>query len=265
MVTALYRAFVRDVASAGLPAGPSGPPKVVTEQDVADLPPVVRRYLAFMGVVGRPIDWSFTVGMAGKFRRTPQDAWMPMQAWQYNTSLSVARVFTMRLTFAKVLPLVGHDTYIQGTGRMLGKLLGAVTVVDGSGPEFDMGELVTYLNDAIMLAPSMLLGPATRWVQVTDDAFDVTLADGGIEVTGRVFVDKAGAPVDFSTTDRFAALPEGLIRAEWRTPVPGWTSLMGRPFPQPGHVTWQLPDGPFTYVDGGFVAGSITYNQPPPS
>jgi hypothetical protein len=48
---------------------------------------------------------------------------------------------------------------------MHGKLLGLVTVADGEGREFDLGELVTYVNDAAMLAPSMLLtASATRRV-----------------------------------------------------------------------------------------------------
>jgi len=35
----------------------------------------------------------------------------------------------MRIRFAHVLPMVGRDTYLHGRGRMLGKLLGLVTVV----------------------------------------------------------------------------------------------------------------------------------------
>ena len=115
-------------------------------------------------------------------------------------------------------PDVGRDTYLNGHGRMVGRLFDLVTIVDGRGPEFDIGELTTYLNDAILIAPSMLLGPATTWREVDDDSFDVTLTDAGRSVTGRVFVDKRGAPNDFSTTDRFADLPDGLVRAEWRTP-----------------------------------------------
>ena len=46
----------------------------------------------------------------------------------------------------------------------------------------------------------------------------MSLSDAARTVTGRVFIDDRGAPRDFSTTDRFADLPGGLVRAEWRTP-----------------------------------------------
>lgn len=260
----LYRSFLSDVAEARLPANPPGDGGPVTEGDLDDLPAVARRYLRFMGVVGRPRDWSFTARFSGRFRRRPDQPWMPCSAWQYNTSLDVARIFTMRVWFARVLPMMGHDTYVRGRGRMHGKLAGLVTVADGSGHGFDVGELTTYLNDAVLLAPSMLLGPRVAWEEADDRSFDVALTDAGRTVRARVFVDERGAPLDFSTTDRYADLPGGPVQARWTTPVPEWSIVDGRPLPGPAGATWHLPHGPFTYVEGGFVPGSVRYNLAPP-
>jgi len=100
---------------------------------------------------------------------------------------------------------------------------------------------------------------------VDNATFDVTLADAGRSVTARVFLDGPGAPVDFSTTDRFAALPGGLRRAEWRTPVSGWTHIDGRSWPGSVAAVWHLPDGEFRYVEGRFDAASVVVNVPPGS
>jgi len=258
----LYRRFVDEVAAAGLPAGP-GNAAPVTDADVERLPEVVRRYLRFMGVVGRPRDWSFRAHFVGRFRLRPRLGWMPAEAWQYNSGLDVARVFVMRLRFAGVVPMIGRDTYLGGHGRMIGKLADRVTVADGQGDEFDIGELTTYLDDAVLLAPSMLLGPATTWTGIDEHTFDVTLRDAGRAVTGRVFLDDRGAPRDFSTTDRFADLPGGLVRAEWRTPVRSWERIGGRPLPGPFGAVWHLPDGPLPYVEGRLVPGSVAFNVAP--
>jgi hypothetical protein len=82
-------------------------------------------------------------------------------------------------------------------------------------------------------------------------------------VTGRVFLDDDGAPVDFSTTDRFADLPDGLVRAEWRTPIQRWELVDGRPFPGPSGAVWHLPDDPLPYIEGRFVPNTVAYNIPP--
>lgn len=102
-------------------------------------------------------------------------------AVQHNAS--PARVYYMRIDFAGVLPMFGVDVFQAGHGRMHGKLLGLITVADGSGPELDISELTTYVNDALMLAPSMLLTPAVRWMAVDDNSFDVTISDGRISAT----------------------------------------------------------------------------------
>jgi hypothetical protein len=80
---ALYRRLAADVSTLGLSAGPAWPPPV-TEAQLGGLPGAAQRYLRFMGVVGRPADWSFLAHVTGRFRLRPGLPWMRCQAWQYN-------------------------------------------------------------------------------------------------------------------------------------------------------------------------------------
>ena len=148
---------------------------------------------------------------------------------------------------------------------MRGKLLGIIPVANGTGEAFDIGELATYLNDALLIAPSFLLRPEVTWTEVNADSFDVTLRDAGRNVTGRVFLDEQGAPVDFATTDRFAALPGGLRRAEWRTPIREWNTSGGRPLAAQFSAVWHLPEGEFSYIEGRLDPARIAFNVPPGS
>jgi hypothetical protein len=258
----LWSTLAGDVEQVGL--RPSvGNPAIVTAADVDALPAPVARYMRFMGVIGRPRDWSFRAKFTGRFRMRPGQRFMRFEAWQYNTRLPVTRLFHMRIDFAGFVPMIGRDAYVGGHGRMRGKLLGLVPVADGSGLEFDVSELVTWLNDAILICPSMLLDDNTSWAAAGDDGFDVSFTDGGTLVTARVLIDERGAPRNFSTTDRYAALPGGPVRAEWTTPVNHWMLRGGQPLPAPGSAIWHLPDGPFTYVEGGVVPASVVYNVVP--
>ena len=130
----------------------------------------------------------------------PGQKFMPCESWQYNSGAEIARLFHMRIDFAGFLPMVGRDSYVRGQGRMHGKLLGLVTVADGHGPETDTSELTTYLNDAVMMAPLMLLRPEVQWSAVDDDSFDIALTDAGVTVTARVFLDEHGAPATSART-----------------------------------------------------------------
>jgi hypothetical protein len=254
------RAFLRGVSAAGLPTGPASSAPV-TEADLAGLPPVAARYLRVMGVVGRPRTWSLRTHFTGRFRRGPDQPWLPLDAWQYNSGLEVARLFRMRLLVARVVPMWGWDTYRAGTGRMLGKALGLVTVADGSGPEFDTGELVTWLNDAVLLAPAMLLDARIGWEPVGKDGFRVSVTDAGRTVSAQVFLDEEGRPRDFRTEDRWADLPGGPVRTPWSTPVQGWTVVDGRPRITGGTAVWHLPEGEYSYGEMALV--DLALDVPP--
>jgi hypothetical protein len=255
--------FLREVAALGLPAGP-GPDTPVTASDIAALPEPAQRYLRFMGVVGRPRDWSFRARVAGRFRRSATAGWLPCECWQYNTRLEVARIFHIRLRMGGLVPVLARDTYLRGRGRMLVRPLDLFTAVDGQGAEYDVGELVAYLNDAILLAPTMVLGPEARWSPVDEGSFDVALTDRGTTVTARVFVDAKGGVTDFSTTDRFYAPGNAPpIRTRWTTPVAGWQRAGDRMLPTRGQAVWQFSDGPLAYVDFAFRPEHIAFNAAP--
>lgn len=263
--TSLERKLMKEVAALELPEGPGvGGEAPVTEADLASLPEAAQRYFEFMGVLGRPRDWSFLCHMAGRFLFGGE--WVPCECAQYNSRLSVARIFHMRLRVKSIVPTYVRDTYLRGHGRMLGKALDTFTMVDDTSEEVAIGECVTYLNDAVLLAPSMLLVPEVTWADAGESAFDVTLTDGGRTVRARVFVGPNGAPTDFATTDRFYAPPGQKgppARAEWRTPVDGWQEHAGRKLPTTARAVWMLPSGPLPYVELKFDPASFVADVPP--
>jgi hypothetical protein len=256
----LCRRLAADPGVLSLPPGPARR-EPVTASQLAGLPPVVQQYLRFMGVVGRPADWSFVAHCTGRFRLRPDWPWLPAVAWQYNSGREVARVFHLRI--GGPLPMLARDAYRHGQGSMRGTLLGAVPMVSGAGPEYDVSELVTYLNDAVFCAPSMLLGLPVTWSVAGDRCFDLTLHDAEHRVSARVFLDERGAPVDFSTEDRWCDLPSGLARVRWTTPVRGGRQAGGRWLPTRGTAIWHLPTGDFSYAEFCFHPGDLRHNVAP--
>jgi hypothetical protein len=259
----LSHAFREELRVAALP-NEAGSSELIDEAALAHLPEPVRRYLRFMGAVGRPRDWSLRARFVARFRREPGE-WLNCEAVQYDTRRPLSRVFYMRLSLGGVLPVTVRDVYLKGHGRMSAKAFDWVSVAEGTGYELDVGELVTYLNDAILMAPSLLLGPEATWREVDPRSFDVTLKDDSLAATARVWLDENGAPVDFSTTDRFYDRPDGRrVRTEWRTPVEGWQDAQGRRLPTRARAVWHLASGPFPYADFVIDPKQIDFNVPPP-
>lgn len=249
-------------ADAGLPPPPA--PRAVTPAEIAALPDTAQRYLRFMRVPEQPRVESFRVSARGRFRTRPDGAWMPASAWQYNTREPIARLFYMTLRMARVLPVMGRDTYHSGRGRMLVRPLDLFTVEDAQGPEYDLGELVTWLNDGVLLAPSMLLTPSVVWNAIDGDSFELAVTDHGRTARARVRIDDRGAPLDFETEDRFMHDGKGPPRrARWTTPVGQITEVGGRPVSASGRAIWHLEGGEFCYAELEFIRTTLDFNVPP--
>lgn len=258
----LHRTFRTELAAAGLPQPAA--PRAVTAAEIAPLPEPAQRYLRFMRVPEQPRIESFRVAARGRFRLRPDAAWLPADAWQYNTREPIARIFYMTLRLAHVLPVLGRDTYRDGRGRMQVRPLDLFTVEDAQGPEYDLGELVTWLNDGVLLAPSMLLGGPVSWKEVDGESFEVAVTDHGRTARARVRVDARGAPLDFETGDRFMHVGKGPPRrARWRTPVPRITEVEGRPVSAGGRAVWDLEEGEFCYAELEFVRTTFAFNVAP--
>ena len=252
----LGRRLQRELEQQGV-RRPELPPARVDAASVASLPAPVQRYLAFMRVVERPRDASLRAAFSGRFR-LDRGTWLPCEVEQYSARAPVVRVFMMQLRLKRVLPVTVRDEYVRGRGRLQAKAFDWLRVAEQCGYELDVGELVTYLNDAILMAPSLLLGPETTWAEVDATSFDVTLTDAATTVKARVRLDPRGAPTNFITTDRFFDAGHGRrLRSEWQTPVDGWQEAAGRMLPTRAQAVWQLPTGPFPYADFSFDPARI--------
>ncbi len=258
----MERTLMREVLAAGVTLAPPDDAPV-TAADLHALPEAAQRYLRFMGVVGHPRDRAFRAQLRGRFWLA--GAWEDCECAQFNARDEVTRIFHMRLRMKGLLPTYVRDTYVHGGGRMLGRALDLIPVVDDTSEEVTVGECVTWLNDAVLLSPSMLLGPNVTFSAVNDGAFDLALTDAGRTVRARVSVDSCGAVTDFVTTDRFY-LPPGEQgpprRMAWRTPVEGWRADGGRQHFTRAQALWELPEGPLTYADFTLEPGAIHYNPP---
>jgi hypothetical protein len=74
------------------------------------------------------------------------------------------------------------------------------------------------------------------------------VTDRGTTVTAQV-VDADGAPAEFRTDDRWATVDGKLVRARWRSPVLGWSTIDGRPRPASASAVRDLAAGPFCYAE----------------
>jgi hypothetical protein len=125
---------------------------VLTEQDLADLPAPVGRYLKYAGVVGKPKVKNFKIVFNGEMRDKGKE-YFSFTSEQYNFIQNPARLFFMKgRMFGITVP--GYHKYFDRKASMDIRLFGMFPVVKFSGEVMDKTETVTLFNDMCLFSPA---------------------------------------------------------------------------------------------------------------
>jgi len=218
---------------------------IVTEEMLRALPPPVRRYLAYSGVVGKPIPNTIGLTQTGKIRNAANASWMNIEAEELYSTDPPAFVWKAAFPSRNLPVVLGRDSYLDGKGSILMKVLSLFAVAAERGAELNDAALMRYLNE-MMWFPAAFLGRNVTWTAIDDTSAEVTLHDRGVSATATMVFDAEGRPVNFraqryNTTTRQLEI--------WETPISTYATFEGLSLPSKGQAVWKLADGDFAYVE----------------
>lgn len=233
----------------------TGAPPLVTDSDLAALPPLMRIYLGRMGVIGRPRVRNLRVTFTAQMRSSATSAWMAATATQYEFVERPARLFYMKARRAGV-PFDVFHRYIGSEATFQVRIAGVVPMVDKRGPALTNDETVTLMNDILVMAPAAVIDLPFVFEDVSDRSLRATFRNAGFTVTALLTFDQAGDLVGFTSTDRAHDRDGGV--AIWSTPISGYREIDGIRIGSRGDANWIDAAGEWTY--GRFEITSIAYN-----
>lgn len=233
---------------------------LVTEGDLAHLPPPVADYVRAVGAVGRPHVIGFHADVSGSIRAGADQPWMHWTGEQVNTyGAEPSRVFFMDATM-KGIPVDVLHVYVGPTASMRVRAASLVTIVDAHGPQMDQAETVTLLNDLCILAPAALVDAPIEWTSIDDQQAHATFTNADHTVSAVLTFDDDHELVDFVSEDRLRSSTDGrtFTKQRWSTPITDYRSFGGRRIAGRGSGRWHPDDEPsFDYLE--FHANDISY------
>lgn len=242
-----YERLVRD--GIAQTANRSRPP-LITEADLAPLPPPVQRYLRFAGVVGTPRVQGFRARMTGRIRSSATADWMPFTAEQYNFYDPPRRYFWLEATRGG-LPVDGLHVYSETNASMRIRLFSLVPIVSIEGPQMMRSETVTLLNDACIFAPASLISLPIQWRGIDAHSVEATYTNGPHTVRAVLVFDDSGALADFWSDDRPALAGDGktLLPQRWSTPISNYRPMGPYRLASHGEGRYAAPGGEYAYIE----------------
>ncbi|MCR4399299.1 MAG: hypothetical protein QHH05_03330 [Syntrophomonadaceae bacterium] len=223
-----------------------GGEEVIGEEELAQLPPPVQRYLRFSGVIRRPRVAGLRLQQSGEFRLGPDKKWMPFTAEQFYRVDPPGFAWYARMRMTPGLPIRVEDRYAQGRGSVRASLLGVIPMARGLGPEIDQAALLRYLNE-MMWFPTALLQHRVTWEAIDDVSARATITDGDTSVSGVFHFDGQGRLVNF-VAQRYRMVNGGFSLDTWSTPILEYAEFDGFRLPAEGNAVWNLPEGDFVYA-----------------
>lgn len=226
---------------------------------LADLPPVVQKWLSRAGVVGKPTIQTVHLKQAGQMKTASDGSWIPFEAEQFFTVNPPGFIWTTEIQAAPMIHIVGRDKYEGGRGNMLIKLLALYPLADAAGPETDQGTMLRYLAETCWF-PSAALNDYIRWEPVDSLAARATMTYGDITASGVFGFNTDGDMVSFEAK-RYYDRKEGATLEVWQVRNSAWEDLSdGIRIPTSSEVTWKLDSGDYTWLK--LDIKSIKYNEP---
>ncbi len=232
--------------------------ELITDADLAPLPEPVQRYLRYAQVVGKPRVKCAKVRQTGWMRTSLKQNWMPVEAVQYSTLAGpLSRMWYAQIKIGPLALLKGHDSYDNGTGHMLIRLLSMYSVVDIRGPEIDTSALIIFINDMVMW-PTAFLNDYIQWEAIDTKKARAWVSLHGKQFSAVLYFDDMGELVDFVTEDRYRSVGKENVRSKWSTPLRHYREANGLRIPSEGDAIWHLPEGEFPYIRA--TIGEIHYD-----
>ena len=253
--TAFRSIYAQDVAR-GLAR--QTPASIVTEADLAKLPPLVQTYLRRAGAVGKPRVRDVRTRWRAQMRSKPDAAWMDARADQHDFFDEPARVFLMDASLYGI-PFVALHRYVGPAATMQVRVASFVDIVDARGPEMNQSETVTLFNDLCLLAPAALVDARVTWEAIDARSVRGTFTNAGQTIHAVLAFDAQGDLADFVSNDRFLSGDGKKYESfPWSTPIRDYRDFGGRRVASRGETVWKQPAGDFVY--GRFELEEIEYN-----
>jgi Family of unknown function (DUF6544) len=228
----------------------------VSSEMLVGLPEPIRKYLAFTGVVGKPVVKTATVKQTGRIRLGPEKRWMKFKATESYSVDPPSFVWDARVGYGPIPVLTVRDSYINGRGTINAKLFNLFSVVNADGPKVNESSAVRFLSEVVWF-PSAFLHPNFAWKAIDDNSAEVSFSAYDRTVSGKLIIAPDGRLTNFiSKRYKDVRDAEPLF---WSTPATDYRTLYGLNLPMAGQAIWHLESEDFTYID--VRVHEITYDS----
>lgn len=189
---------------------------------------------------------AFRITEQGEMRMSPEARWIPFTAEQTIDARRSSFRWTARLSSSRVAPVTVTDAYEEGHGYLTVKAAGVIPLKKVTGPDADQGELQRYLGSIVFCPPAMLNHPSLHWSAAGPLSLRVRDGNDNTGATVNLEISPDGRPVACRAR-RPRLVGKQSVLTPWCGNYLDFAEYEGMRVASRLEVSWQLPEGIFTY------------------
>ena len=220
-------------------------------EQLVGLPEPVQRYFKHVLKEGQPYISYARITHDGSFKTGLDKGWIKINGEQYATTgrpgfiwKGVTSMFTAR------------DMYIKDKGRLIVTLFSLINIVDGTGVQYDQGELLRWLGESVMYPTNLLPSDRLQWMPINAYSANLVFNYMGFTLFFIASINDEGEITQMET-ERY--MDEQHLE-KWVIKIAGYKPINGIVIPTKFEVLWKLQKGDFSYAK--FNIRKIEYGNP---
>ena len=228
--------------------------ELFTLDDIASLPLPVQKFFIHCQFIGKPkMTYMKATFKDVDFSLGREKSTIKIDYVQYNGVTKPQRLAYIDSSLYGI-PFEGFDSYLGGTGAMLGRIAKVIALFDQRGVDMDRACLATFLAEALFV-PSAALQPYIQWEAMDDTHASATIEAYGITCSGIFSFSEEGEMLSFVTDDRMATGMDGKKeQVQWTAILADYTMQGNLLLPSTLQAVWNYPEGDLLCFDGKDVA-----------
>jgi len=173
-------------------------------------------------------------------------------AFSAREELAVREVgFEWRAGFGpnRLVRLTVVDRYRDGEGSLTARVWGLLPVTSSRGPDTDRAEAIRYLAELPWVPHAIAWNPELSWRELDDGSVEVSTLVAGRPVSVRLSFSDEGL-ISSASGIRPRLAGKAAVETAFVGSFSDYVELGGIRVPGRAEVSWELPEGPFTYWRG---------------
>ena len=225
--------------------------KIFTYEQLSGLPEPVQRYFRHVLKDGQPYISYVRLTHDGQFKAGLDKDWTNIEGEQYFTTEKPGFIWK-----GKTSVFTARDMYVADKGRLIVTLFSLYNIVDGSGENFNEGELQRWLAESVWFPTNLLPNERNQWSLIDANSAKLSFKYRAVSFSYIVSFNEVGEIVQMETR-RFIGEEN---REAWLCKMADYKEINGVIVPTRAEVIWKLERGEVSYAK--FKVKKIEYDKP---